>query len=470
VRALAEVEEQTSPEGAALMLDLAMDAYFGADYDRMHEWGTRALEVAEQLDDLLLTAAAHAVVCLGDAYGDHIASAEAHHAEAQRLVDGLDDDAVALRLDAISNLGGAEIYLGRIEDAVRHATRGLAVGRATGQGQLYPLLTQELAVALGILGRLDEAKEHLDGVVEAARLVGNVQAISWSLVNSAWTTMFAGDLDEARRLAEESAELLRGLDDSPISTWSASVLGVVFVESGEPARGIEVIHSGAGGPELTRIPGFFRVTVQARVTEALLALGRLDEAERAASHSAELAAETGLAMPRVQAAHARASVLLAAGDARTAASSALDGAATADGIGARIDAGRCRTLAGRALHAAGDTEGAAEALAAAADVLDDCGAIRYRDEAERELRRLGRRDHRRRGAARADGDGLAALTARELEVARLVVDRKTNPEIAAELFLSQKTVETHLRNAFRKLDVSSRVELARAVERADRPA
>jgi DNA-binding NarL/FixJ family response regulator len=55
-------------------------------------------------------------------------------------------------------------------------------------------------------------------------------------------------------------------------------------------------------------------------------------------------------------------------------------------------------------------------------------------------------------------------------VARLVVDRKTNPEIASELFLSQKTVETHLRNIFHKLDVTARVDLARAVERADRSA
>jgi DNA-binding NarL/FixJ family response regulator len=55
-------------------------------------------------------------------------------------------------------------------------------------------------------------------------------------------------------------------------------------------------------------------------------------------------------------------------------------------------------------------------------------------------------------------------------VARLVVDRKTNPEIASDLFLSQKTVETHLRNIFRKMDVSSRVELARAVERSDKAA
>ena len=68
-------------------------------------------------------------------------------------------------------------------------------------------------------------------------------------------------------------------------------------------------------------------------------------------------------------------------------------------------------------------------------------------------------------AAAADGAG-AVLTERELEVARLVVGRRTNAEIATGLFLSIKTVESHMRNLFHKLGVSSRVEVARLVERA----
>ena len=72
------------------------------------------------------------------------------------------------------------------------------------------------------------------------------------------------------------------------------------------------------------------------------------------------------------------------------------------------------------------------------------------------------------GPGATDEIGVQSLSERELEVARLIVERKTNPQIAAALFLSQKTVESHIRNMFRKLAVSSRVELARAVERAGR--
>jgi DNA-binding NarL/FixJ family response regulator len=174
--------------------------------------------------------------------------------------------------------------------------------------------------------------------------------------------------------------------------------------------------------------------------------------------------------PAASAEPATAPVTLNAGDPVPAADQALAAAAAADGVGAPIEAALSRTLAGRALAQAGEGDRAATELQGAAREFEARGALRYRDEAERELRKLGHHIHRRTRSGRADGTGLESLTERELQVARLVVDRKTNPEIAAELFLSQKTVETHLRNIFRKIGVASRVELARAVERADHTA
>jgi DNA-binding NarL/FixJ family response regulator len=173
-------------------------------------------------------------------------------------------------------------------------------------------------------------------------------------------------------------------------------------------------------------------------------------------------------MARVWASRAAAAVDLDAGDAVAASERALAAAEIADRAGAPVEGALARVLAGRALAAAGDTDAGAAQLELAAAAFGGCGASRHRDAAEQELRRMGRRVHRRSRPGVATAAGIAALTERELQVAGLVVDRRTNPEIAAELFLSLKTVETHLRNIFRKVGVSSRVELARAVEHARR--
>jgi DNA-binding NarL/FixJ family response regulator len=101
-----------------------------------------------------------------------------------------------------------------------------------------------------------------------------------------------------------------------------------------------------------------------------------------------------------------------------------------------------RTLAGRALAEAGQRDRAIAELQRAATELHACGALHYRDAAERELGRLGHRVHRRTRPGKTNAIGIESLTERELQVARLVVERKTNPQIAAELYLSQKTVES----------------------------
>jgi DNA-binding NarL/FixJ family response regulator len=124
-------------------------------------------------------------------------------------------------------------------------------------------------------------------------------------------------------------------------------------------------------------------------------------------------------------------------------------------------------LAGRALAAAGDRARAVAVLREAERELDECGSVRVRDEMRRELRRFNARAEPRGPGTSQDG-GIASLTRREREIAELVTDRRTNREIAATLFLSEKTIETHLRNVFMKLGASSRVQVARTIERERR--
>ena len=247
-------------------------------------------------------------------------------------------------------------------------------------------------------------------------------------------------------------------------------LAAALLPAGDAARAVEVLESSAGGADLPSVPSAWQPAALELRTRCLLALGRGDDAARAAAAAQALADRLGLRSARAMADRATAAIALEAGDAGAAADRAQAAAAAADEVGATVEAARARMLAGRALAAAGDAARAAAELERAAADLEACGALRARDEAERELGRLGRRRHRRTRRGRADSDGVQALTERELQVARLVVDRKTNPQIAAELFLSPKTVETHIRNLFHKLDVSSRVDVARAVERADREA
>jgi DNA-binding CsgD family transcriptional regulator len=217
------------------------------------------------------------------------------------------------------------------------------------------------------------------------------------------------------------------------------------------------------------IGGGWRARCLELLTRCYLAAGRRAEAERSVEAARACSDAVQLPLGAAMANLAEAALDLDSGDPASAGRRALDAVGLLEEVGDAFDAAGARLLAGRALAEAGDPDGAAAQLERACAAFDAFGSARYRAEAERELRKLGRRIHRRTARGTGDG-GLASLTERERELARLVVDRKTNPQIAAELFLSQKTVETHLRNIFRKVGVSNRVELARAVEQAERAA
>jgi DNA-binding CsgD family transcriptional regulator len=463
--ALDELPDAGTPDGVSLMIELVMDGMHRMNYAAMHEWGARALAAAERLDDPALRAAALAAAARGSAVGGRNAEATERHAAAAELIDNLPDNVLARRLDALATLAGAELYLHLWDDAHAHAERAIAIGRRTDQGQQFPLLYAILGMTNYFRGRARETVDALDGAVEAARLSGNAQTLAWSLYPRAMAALALGDLATASTASWAADSAVDDGRPSHHFSHAAFALAEAQLELGKPARAVELLERSGAGPDLPLVAPSYRALFLEALVRARLAAGDKEGARRAAEVArAHTDSHDGFASQRGWALRAQAAVALDDGDARDAAELALSSAAELDAHGACVERSRSLTVAGRALAAAGERERARDVLVQAAEELDRRGAVRYRDAAERELRRLGHRIHRRTAA----GVGVGGLTPRELEIARRIVDRRTNRQIAEELFLSPKTVETHVRNIFAKLGADSRVEVAQIVERADR--
>ena len=181
--------------------------------------------------------------------------------------------------------------------------------------------------------------------------------------------------------------------------------------------------------------------------EVFLAAGELDAARLAADELTSVAASFGCESLEASGAFGQGSVSLAAGDA--------DGAAEAlhhlrhawkvwIQLGARYEAAWARVQIGVACRVLGDEESALSELGVARRTFAEIGAAPARSEVERLL-----------GRTLPDG-----LSTREAEVLRLVASGQSNGQIAAALFLSQKTVERHLSNIFAKTGAASRTAAA----------
>jgi ATP/maltotriose-dependent transcriptional regulator MalT len=326
-----------------------------------------------------------------------------------------------------------------------------------------PLLTPILGCALWMRGEFQRSAEVLDEAIESARLVDNAQALSMALFNRALSGLMAGDVQTALALGAESVEVARAVDNGVISAFAGAIHAQALLEAGNADAALELLLASVGGDELPLLAGTWRGIYLEVLTRCYLALGDAEKAECTAARLRDLAGDLELGLASLMADRAGAAVAMARQRPEEAAQKGLAAVALSEEIGARIYAASSRVLAGRALAAAAQTDEAIRELERAAGEFDALGASRYRDQVEADLRALGRE---RASEARSNGSGIGQLTGRELEVAQLVLDRCTNREIAERLFLSLKTVETHMHNIFNKLGVTSRVEVARALARA----
>lgn len=382
---------------------------------------------------------------------------------ADRLVNAAPDDHLAEWLDAIAWLCWAEMSLGRYGHAQRHFDRASAVARSTGQSYILTNLLAGKARTLIMMGRLAEALVTAEESVEGARLLDSGQQLVFALTQRCLAESWAGDDGAAILTADEA--MRRGVGGGEV--WGAmarQARGQALINAGRVEEGVEAVLEACDrfdSPRLDR--GTLLLSCEA-LAQAATTRDRPEEAATWADRAAQLD-DPGLTVLSGLIPLARAHALRLREPAE-AALAAEEAAVLLTAGERRLDAGRALLTAGLAHLNGADRGPARERLKAAAEIFDECGARNLKAQTDRELRRLGVRvTGAPRPAVPGKGDLPFGLSRRELEVASLVAEELTNQQIAERLFLSVRTIETHLSRIFVKLDVSSRVGVATALNR-----
>ncbi|HEY6379205.1 MAG TPA: AAA family ATPase [Candidatus Dormibacteraeota bacterium] len=426
--------------------------------------------------------------------GDHAAQAIAARsvlADAEELGDRV------LTLQALASVAWTSWLLGNFADAEAAMRRSMALARA--EGKLYRLTWSQsfLALSLALVGRLDEA----DALLREARIDNPAYADTTLLEIAVWCNWIAGRFPAAAEAWRESQSWTRGSTSSRRG-WGIPVAAVSMVELGdrEAARACLVRATETKPWQVTadlctwasgclaerpqdRVPRLLEAVDQMRAQGCLplaafasvdLAEAALDGADAGAARRAtralqEMTTRAGgstLSTPELNHALFRGLAELALACERLAAAESEDAADLARRAAGRFGGLHTEAFHGRALHVLGRAlaprhpdEGRG-ALVAAIEVFTECGAEGRRERSLQALAALGQAG-RRAASARA---GLRELTPRQRDVVRLAVEGRTAREIGGRLHIGERTVETHLANAYVKLGVASRVDLVRRAQ------
>jgi DNA-binding CsgD family transcriptional regulator len=366
-----------------------------------------------------------ALAVLGGLTGASEACAR-HLAEAERLADELDSPVFRTWTAEITiELASAK---GDWDTGLALAERTIALGRSVGLRAPFPRILVSSAIMHLGRGEVERAKAYIDeawelsGAARGAERPSDVHSVVPAHIGLAAYHLFTGDFAEAIRVGEAGLAIA---DKAGAVVWAVHRLLPILAESALEARDLR---------RAEKIGARLR-----RDSERLGQRAGLAWADACTALVAMLRGETD-----------RAIVLL------------RDAAAALEAVPVVADAARVRKQLARVLAESGDRDGATRELRRVHEVFVRLGADRELALTRQQLRDLGARPPSRAALAGTEG-----LTARELEIVRLVSARKSNKEIGQALSISPRTVSTHLTNVFTKLGVGSRGELADFVRERD---
>lgn len=356
----------------------------------------------------------------------------------------------------------ALIALNRVDEALTLIGGELIATRRDGQASMEPRWELDRGRTLLQAGRIADAQAALEGVLLDGVIPSPlpIPPDAAGLLALARAAIHTGDEQQAQRCTEIARETLAVdfSDGRRQLTWLLALQAMARHDAAGVRSAFALLGEQARESVL---PLLARDTCDEPQLVRAALLTRDDALADDAVATAERRAAVNPEVPTLvaAAAHARG---LRGGDADElgAAVAGFEGGARPLALASALEDLGCRLAHGRRR-----TE-AVDALGRSLDQWARCGASWDARRVRRRLRELGVR--RRVTAAERPATGWEGLTASELEVVRLVAQGRTNRETAERLYISSHTVSTHLRHVFAKLQINSRVELARIAAQRQR--
>lgn len=319
-------------------------------------------------------------------------------------------------------------------------------------GSLFAALTANLwgGYTEMLWGRLDDAWERFLSAAEQGMLWGAGRRIDHVPVAfMAQILIERGEIAAARQMLDAATEPITN-GHLAGNLWRRAEVEVLLAEG---RLDDALVAAETMRDQIGRLDNPSAHPWRTLMAEVLDRLGRLDEARTLAAEELELARRWGVPGPI-----GRALRVLGTAEREAGLDNLREAVEMLEASPARLELARALYALGVATRLAREPTAAREPLQRSLELATRSGATALAERARTELHATGARPRREALS------GTAALTPSEKRVADLAAEGRTNREIAQELFVTPKTVEVHLSNAYRKLDIRGRRELAGALE------